>query len=99
VSPPQAPRLAPAAGGRHDLVLRRFTAPAPDRVWFTDITGHRATDGWVYCCAVIDAFPGRVVGWSIADHIRTELVVDALQMARWARRPALGTIVHADHGT
>lgn len=82
-----------------DLVKRQFRAEAPDRVWFTDITQHRATDGWVYCCAVIDAYSRRVVGWSIADHIRTELVVDALQMARWQRRPQPGTIVHADRGT
>jgi putative transposase len=89
----------PPPPAHQDLVQRRFTAAAPDRVWFTDITQHRAADGWVYCCAVIDAFSRRVVGWSIADHIRTELVVDALQMARWARRPAPGTIVHADRGT
>jgi putative transposase len=82
-----------------DLVQRRFTADGPDRVWFTDITQHRAGDGWVYCCAVVDAWSRRVVGWSIADHLRTELVVDALQMARWQRRPAPGTIVHADRGT
>jgi putative transposase len=82
-----------------DLVQRRFTADGPDRLWFTDITQHRAADGWVYCCAVIDAWSRRVVGWSIADHLRTELVVDALQMARWQRRPAPGTIVHADRGT
>ena len=44
---------------------------------------HRAADGWVYCCAVIDAFRRKVVGWSIADHVRSELVVDALEMARW----------------
>ena len=41
---------------------RQFSAPAPDRVWFTDITQHRAKDGWVYCCAVIDAFSRKVVG-------------------------------------
>jgi len=81
-----------------DLVKRHFTADAPDRVWFTDITQHRAGDGWVYCCAVVDAFSRKVVGWSIADHIRTELVVDALEMARWQRRPAAGTVVHADRG-
>ncbi|SEQ42080.1 IS3 family transposase [Microlunatus flavus] len=82
-----------------DLVKRQFRADAPDRVWFTDITQHRAADGWVRCCAVIDAFSRRFVGWSIADHIRTELVVDALQSARWQRRPQAGTIVHADRGT
>lgn len=78
---------------------RQFTADRPDRVWFTDITQHRASDGWVYRCAVIDAFSRRIVGWSIADHIRSELVVDALEVARWQRRPVAGTIVHADRGT
>lgn len=89
----------PDAATHDDLVKRQFSAQEPDRVWFTDITQHRATDGWVYCCAVIDAFSRRIVGWSIADHIRTELVVDALQMARWQRRPQPGAIVHADRGT
>ncbi|WP_051750760.1 IS3 family transposase, partial [Phycicoccus jejuensis] len=89
----------PAPATHEDLVQRVFTADAPNRVWFTDITQHRASDGWVYCCAVIDAYSRRVVGWSIADHIRTELVVDALDMARWQRRPAPGTILHADRGS
>jgi putative transposase len=91
-------RWRPDPATSNDLVQRRFTATGPDRVWFTDITQHRAPDGWVYCCAVIDAFSRRVVGWSIADHLRSELVVDALQMARWQRQPAPGTIVHADRG-
>lgn len=90
-------RHRPDTATHDDLVLRRFHADGPDRVWFTDITQHRAADGWVYCCAVIDAWSRRVVGWSIADHIRSELVVDALEMARWQRRPD-GTIVHADRG-
>ena len=51
----------------------------------------------MYCCAVIDAWSRKVVGWSIADHVRSELVVDALEMARWQRSPD-GTIVHADRG-
>lgn len=72
----------PDAATHDDLVKRQFRADAPDRVRFTDITQHRTPDGWVYCCAVVDAYSRRVVGWSIADHIRTELVVDALQMAR-----------------
>lgn len=88
----------PAPAPHDDLVKRQFVADRPDRVWFTDITQHRASDGWVYCCAVIDAYSRRIVGWSIADHIRSELVVDALEMARWQRRPEPGTIVHADRG-
>ena len=89
----------PAPATHEDLVQRRFVADAPDRVWFTDVTQHRAADGWVYCCAVRDACTRRVVGWSIADHLRTELVVDALEMARWQRRPRPGTILHADRGS
>ena len=89
----------PVPAVHEDLVQRRFVADAPDRVWFTDVTQHRAADGWVYCCAVIDACSRRVVGWSIADHIPSELVVDALQMARWQRRPPPGTIVHSDRGS
>jgi hypothetical protein len=91
-------RHRPDTATHDDLVRRRFTADGPDRVWFTDITQHRAADGWVYCCAVVDAWSRRVVGWSIADHVRSELVVDALEMARWQRSPD-GTIVHADRGT
>lgn len=53
----------------------------------------------MYCCAVLDVFSRVIVGWSIADHMRSELVVDALQMATWRRRPAPGAIVHADRGS
>ena len=81
-----------------DHVNRRFVADAPDRLWVSDITQHRTGDGWVYCAVVLDVFSRRVVGWSIADHLRTELVVDALDMARLRRRP-VGTVVHSDRGT
>jgi putative transposase len=83
---------------RPDRVQRKFVADAPDRLWVTDITQHRTSEGWVYAAVVLDVFSRRVVGWSIADHLRTELVVDALQMAQWTRRPD-GTIVHSDRGT
>jgi putative transposase len=83
-----------------DLVQRQFTADSPDRLWVTDITQHRTGQGWVYCAVVLDVFSRRAVGWSIADHLRAELVVDALDMARWRRKPATGqTVVHSDHGT
>jgi putative transposase len=88
----------PLPAPHDDLVKRQFTASEPDRVWFCDITQHRARDGWVYCAAVIDAYSRMVVGWSIGDHLRSELVVDALEMARWQRKPAPGTIVHSDRG-
>ena len=81
-----------------DHVQRQFVADGPDRLWVTDITQHRTTEGWVYCAAVLDVFSRRVVGWSIADHLRTELVVDALEMARMRRKP-VGTILHSDRGS
>ncbi|WP_231477188.1 DDE-type integrase/transposase/recombinase, partial [Microbacterium sp. MRS-1] len=62
------------------------------------IAGIQARDGWVYCAAVIDAHSRRIVGWSISDRITAEIVVDALEMARWRRRPEPGTVVHADRG-
>jgi transposase InsO family protein len=73
-----------------DLVQRTFTAVGPDLFWCTDITEHPTRAGKVYCAAVLDVFTRQVVGWSIADHIRSELVVDALQMAIWRRRPEPG---------
>jgi hypothetical protein len=81
-----------------DHVKRVFTADGPDKLWVMDITQHRTSEGWVYCAAVIDVFSRRCVGWSIADHLRTELVVDAIDMARWRRKP-VGTIIHSDRGT
>ncbi|KYH44906.1 IS3 family transposase, partial [Branchiibius sp. NY16-3462-2] len=81
-----------------DHVNRQFVAERPDRLWVTDITQHRTGTGWVYCAVVLDVFSRRVVGWSIADHLRTELVIDALDMARAHRKP-IDTIVHSDRGT
>jgi hypothetical protein len=80
-----------------DLVHRQFRPDRPDRLWVQDITQHRTAEGWVYMAVVIDAWSRRVIGWSIADHLRAELVVDALEMARLRRRPD-GTTVHSDHG-
>jgi putative transposase len=90
-------RAMPAA--HEDRVQRRFVADAPNRLWCTDLTEHATATGKVYCCAVLDVFSRVVVGWSIADHMRAELVVDALQMATWRRRPDPGAIVHADRGS
>ncbi len=89
-------RHRPLPAPHEDLVRRRFVADAPDRLWATDVTEHPTGTGTgkVYCCAVIDAYSRMVVGWSIADHIRAELVVDAMQMATWRRRPQPGTVVH-----
>lgn len=90
-------RAKPLPAPHDDLVQRRFVADAPNRLWCTDITEHPTAEGKVYCCAVLDVWSRLIVGWAIADHIRAELVVDALQMAKWNRQPT-GTIVHADRG-
>jgi putative transposase len=83
-----------------DLVQRAFNPPEPDRLWVMDVTEHPTENGQAYLAVVLDAFSRRVVGWSIADHLRSELVVDALQMALWRRRPPAGqTIAHSDHGS
>jgi putative transposase len=83
-----------------DLVHRQFTVDAPNRLWLTDITEHPTTEGKVYCAAVMDAYPRMIVGWSIDNHLRTELVLDALDMAVTRRKPENGsTILHSDHGT
>jgi transposase InsO family protein len=92
-------RHAPNPAVHDDLVQRRFVANAPDRLWCTDVTEHPTAEGKVYCAAVLDVFSRQIVGWSIADHIRSELVVDALQMATWRRHPDTGTVVHSDRGS
>ncbi len=94
-------RRDPDAVPSDDLVNRQFNADGPDRLWVSDITEHPTREGKVYLAVVVDAWSRRVVGWSIADHLRAELVVDALDMAIWRRRPAKesGLIHHSDHGT
>jgi putative transposase len=82
-----------------DLVHRQFRPDGPDRLWVQDVTQHRSGEGWVYLAVVIDAWSRRVVGWSIADHMRAELVADAIDMATWRRRPPAGAIAHSDHGS
>ena len=93
-------RRDPDAAPSEDLVKRQFAVDGPDRLWVMDVTEHPTDEGKVYLATVLDAFSRRVVGWSIADHIRSELVVDAVQMAIWRRRPPAGqTIAHSDHGS
>ena len=83
-----------------DLVKRAFDPVEPDRLWVMDVTEHPTGEGKVYLAVVLDAFSRRVVGWSIADHIRSELVVDAVQMAIWRRQPPEGQVIaHSDHGS
>ena len=81
-----------------DLVQRAFSAQAPDRLWVADITYVPTWAGFIYLAVVLDAFSRRVVGWAMANHLRTELVLEALNMALWQRRPD-EVIHHSDQGT
>ncbi len=82
-----------------DLVQRQFRPAAPNVLWVADITYLRTWEGWLYLAAVQDAFSRRIVGWSMADHMRSDLVVDALNMAVSRRQPEAGLIHHSDQGS
>jgi putative transposase len=81
-----------------DLVQRQFSADAPNKLWVADITYIPTWAGFLFLAVVLDAFSRRIVGWSMAEHLRTELVLSALNMALGQRR-AKGVVHHSDHGT
>jgi len=80
-----------------DLVDRDFTAAGPNQLWVADITYIPTWAGFLYLAVVLDAWSRRIVGWAMATHLRTELVLDALEMARTQRRPT-NVIHHSDQG-
>jgi putative transposase len=82
-----------------DLVERKFRPDAPNVLWVADITYLRTWEGWLYLAAVQDAYSRRIVGWAMTEHMRTELVADALSMAVHRRRPEPGLIHHSDQGS
>ena len=82
-----------------DQVRRDFTAPAPNRLWLTDITEHPTAEGKLYLCAVKDVFAGRIVGYSISDRMKARLAVDALASAVGRRGDVAGCLVHSDRGS
>jgi putative transposase len=82
-----------------DLVRRSFSATAPDRLWVADITYLPTWQGFLYLAAVVDVFSRRVVGWSMAGHLHTSLILDAIDMAITKRRPPDGLVHHSDRGT
>ena len=88
------PGITPAT----DLVERQFRPDRPNVLRVADITYLRTGEGWLYLAAVQDAYSRRIVGWSMATHMRAPLVVDALQMALARRRPDPGLIHHSDQG-
>jgi putative transposase len=82
-----------------DLVKRQFRPDRPDVLWIADFSYLCTWEGWLYLAAVQDAFSRLIVGWCMADHMREELVLDALRMALRRRRPEPGLIHHSDHGS
>ena len=90
---PRAPRSA-------DLVERDFTAAEPNQLWVVDLTYVPTWQGVAYVCFITDAFSRMIVGWRVAAHMRTEMVLDSLEMARWQRGTNLaGLVVHSDAGS
>lgn len=89
----------PQAGLLVDLVLRDVHPAGPNQTWVGDITYIKTWTGWAYLATVIDCHSRKVVGWSIAEHMRTELVLDALDMALKNRTPPAGVIFHSDRGS
>ncbi len=83
-----------------DLVERNFTAAAPNQLWVADLTYVRTWSGFVYVAFVIDVYSRMIVGWQLATHLRTELALDALEMAMWLRKERLdGLVHHSDRGS
>ena len=91
-------RRDPYATPVPDLVKRNFTAAAPNKLWTADITYVGTQEGFLYLAFILDCYSRKVVGWSMASYLRTELVVDALEMALWRRKPGAGLIHHTDRG-
>ena len=89
----------PQTAAAPDLVQRQFVATQPNQLWIADITYIPTLhEGFLYLAVILDVFSRRVVGWAMAAHLRTELVVGALEMAVWNRQPDEGVIHHSDHG-
>lgn len=82
-----------------NLIARDFAPQRPNQVWTSDITYIDTGEGWLYLTVMLDLFSRQVVGWAIAPRMTSELVVDALRMAWFRRRPAAGLIVHTDRGS
>jgi putative transposase len=93
-------RADPVAARHPDLVERRFRADAPNELWVTDLTYVPTWAGVAYVCFIVDAFSRVIVGWRVAGHMRTTMVLDAIEMARWSRGTKLeGLRCHSDAGS
>ena len=81
-----------------DLLRRTFVACQPNKVWLADITYVPTQEGFLYLALILNTHSRKIVGWSMNSHMRTELVVDALEMAVWRRKPSVGLVHHSDRG-
>jgi putative transposase len=92
-------RRDPQAAPAPDLLHRNFAACQPNKVWLADITYvPTQEEGFLYLAFILDTHSRRIVGWSMDSHMRTELVVDALEMAVWRRKAVAGLVHHSDRG-
>ena len=82
-----------------NLLKQEFVAAAPNRVWLADITYIATGAGWLYLAAMLDLATRKIVGWSMRDHLQTELPLAALIMVAQRQRPAKGRICHSDRGS
>ena len=90
----------PTAERPADLVSRNFSAERPNVLWVSDLTYVATWSGVAYVCFIVDAFSRMIVGWRVASHMRTDIVLDALEMARWSRGAYLeGLVAHSDAGS
>ena len=89
----------PGVGPAPDLVRRDFRPVGPNQLWAADLTEVATWEGKLYVAVVVDCFSRRCVGWAMAEHMRAELVVEALEMAVWQRKPPVGLVHHSDQGS
>jgi transposase InsO family protein len=98
-------RFKATTKSRHDflvvdnLLKRRFSTEAANKVWFSDITFIWTKEGWIYLAAILDAYDRQIVGWSMADRLSHGILDDAIQKALRKRKPDVGLIFHSDRGT
>jgi putative transposase len=96
-------RPRPRGGVQHvvtpNVLSRQFNPVQPNQAWVTDITYIKTHEGWLYLGTVMDLFSRRIIGWSMSSRMTKELVLDALLMAVWRRKPSQSVLVHSDQGS
>ena len=88
----------PVSTAAANTLNREFEVAAPNKVWVTDFTYIRTHEGWLYLTVVLDLFSRQIIGWSMKNNPRADLVIDALMMALWRRKPKEKVLVHSDQG-